>query len=159
MSASSDAASRRRFGLRSAFDAAAAGEAELARWVGDFLASRGSGNAVLAAALAQRPHWWLGPLSVPLDDLDRLAGPEDDALCPVDEDDWQDDVDGMEESLAEGWEPPPLLAEPSGERLVLQDGNHRYEALRQRGEERAWVLVFFDDPAARARFVAARRRR
>jgi len=54
VTASPGAAARRRFSLRSAFDAADAGEAEPARWVGDFLASRGSGNAALAAA--RRAH-------------------------------------------------------------------------------------------------------
>ena len=63
----------------------------------------------------------------------RLAGPEDDALVPIDEDEWEGDVDEMEESLDDGWEPPPLLAEYQDGRLLLQDGNHRYEALRARG--------------------------
>ena len=49
----------RRFTVATAF--AAAADDELAHWVGDFLASRGSGNATLAAALAQREHRWLGP--------------------------------------------------------------------------------------------------
>src|SRR5256885_11753784 len=52
--------STRRFSLAGAFAAAADGDDTLARWVGDFLASHGSDNAVLAAALAQDPHWWLG---------------------------------------------------------------------------------------------------
>src|SRR5207302_1440900 len=54
---------KRRFSLASAFEASRDDE-RLARWVWDFLASRGSGNAVLAAGLAQAPHWWLGPVSV-----------------------------------------------------------------------------------------------
>ena len=86
----------------------AADEGETARWVGDFLASKGSDNAVLAAALAQRRHWWLGPIELPIDDLIRLAGPEDDALCPIDEDEWETDVRSMEQSVESGWEPPPL---------------------------------------------------
>ena len=53
-----------RFSVSSALRAAA--EDELAHWVGDFLASRGSDNATLAAGLAQREHWWLGPLWFPL---------------------------------------------------------------------------------------------
>ena len=57
----------RRFDLASARQAAEHDETAL--WVGDFLASRGSDNAVLAAALAQREHWWLGPISLPLDAL------------------------------------------------------------------------------------------
>ena len=141
----------RRFDLASARRAAEHDETAL--WVGDFLASRGSDNAVLAAALAQREHWWVGPISLPLPELTRLAGPEDDALCPVPDEEWEEDVSDMEESVDRGWEPPPLLAEFQNGQLLLQDGNHRYEALERAGARRAWVLVYFDDPAEWERFA------
>jgi hypothetical protein len=143
----------KRFSLASA--RAAAAEDRTALWVGEFLASRGSDNAVLAAALAQKPHWWVGPVPIPLDDLVRLAGPEIDALVRVPSDEWEEDVEEMQESLDHGWEPPPLLAEYQDGRLLLQDGNHRYEALVRARERDAWVLIFFDDPADRDAFGAA----
>ena len=59
----------------------------------------------------------------------------------------------MEESIEAGWEPPPLLAEHQAGRLLLQDGNHRYEALQREGAADAWVLVYFDDPEARAAYL------
>jgi len=140
----------REFSLASAV--AAAAEDRTALWVGEFLSSRGSDNAILAAALAQREHWWLGPLQVPVDSLIRLAGPEDEVLVPIEEDEWEQDIARMEESLEQGWEPPPLLAEFQDGRLLLQDGNHRYEALVREGEPNAWVLIWFDDPAERDQF-------
>src|SRR5207244_7881075 len=88
---------RSRFSLASAF--AAAERDELPLWVGDFLADRGSDNPVLAAALAQERHWWLGPIRVPVEDIVRLAGPEDDAVCPIEPEEWEDDVEQMEESI------------------------------------------------------------
>ena len=142
----------RKFSLATAFEAA--NEDRTALWVGDFLASRGSDNATLAAALAQDQHWWLGPLQVPVESLVRLAGPEDEALVPIEEDEWEDDVSTMEESIEQGWDPPPLLAEYQDGRLLLQDGNHRYEALVRAGEAQAWVLIWFDDPAERDRYRA-----
>ena len=145
---------RDRFDLASARRAAA--DDRLAEWVGEFLASPGSDNAVLAAALAQREHHWHGPVEVPVDDLVRLAGPEDDALVEIEPDEWEDDVGSMEESIDEGWEPPPLLAEWQRGELLLQDGNHRYEALVRDGADRAWVLVYSDDPAALDDFRAGR---
>ena len=69
---------------------------------------------------------------------------------------WRDDVEEMEESLEGGWEPPPLLAEHQDGRLLLQDGNHRYQALRESGQTHAWVLVYFASPAERDAFVSAR---
>ncbi len=126
---------------------------ETALWVGRLLASPGSDNAILAAALAQTEHWWVGPVSVPVDDLVRLAGPEDDALVEIDTEEWEADVSAMTESVEEGWEPPPLLAEYQDGRLLLQDGNHRYEALVREGSSAAWVLIYFDDPTARDEYL------
>jgi hypothetical protein len=143
---------RNRFSLSSAF--AAAQEDALPLWVGDFLASRGSDNEILAAALSQKRHWWLGPIRLPTEDLVRLAGPEDEALVPIDEEEWEDDVDAMEESLESGWHPPPLLVEYQDGKLLLQDGNHRFEALVRAGEEQAWTLVMFESPEDRETFRA-----
>jgi hypothetical protein len=134
------------FSLASARAAAAAGET--ARWVGDYLASRGSDNATLAAGLAARPHQWFGPLRVPLDQLVRLAGPEPDATCRIDPAEWAHDVEAMESSLTQGWTAPPLLAELRDGQLLLQDGNHRYEALVRAGEQHTWVIVWCDDDNA-----------
>jgi hypothetical protein len=141
----------RRFSLASAFQAAE--QDRLALWVGDFLASRGSDNEILAAALSTERHWWLGPVRLPVDELVRLAGPEDDALVPITEDEWESDVDSMEESLEQGWEPPPLLVEHQDGKLLLQDGNHRYEALVRAGEGEAWALVYFHDEPTRDGFA------
>ena len=72
---------------------------------------------------------------LPLARLERLAGHADeDVLCAVDPGEWEDDVAAMMEELDAGWEPPPLLArgEPD-RRLVLEDGNHRFEALHRQG--------------------------
>lgn len=132
----------RRFDLESAFAAAERGD--IASWVGEFLASRGSDNATLAAGLAQRPHWWVGPARVPVADLVRLAGPEDEVPCTVEEDEWEDDVGAMEESIEQGWQPPPLLVQHRDGELLLQDGNHRYEALVRAEAEHAWVVIWFD---------------
>ena len=142
-----------RFTLASAREAA--DEDRTALWVGDFLSSRGSDNEVLAAALSTRKHWWLGPVQLPIDRLVRLSGPEPDVVVPVEPEVWEDDVEKMEDSLDDGWEPPPLLVEYSDGDLLVQDGTHRLEALARDGETEVWALVYFDDPAARDRFVAA----
>ena len=88
----------------------AAERGELDAWVARFLASPGSDNAPLAARLSERPCWWLGPVQVPVDQLQRLAGPPDaPVLCPVDEDYWRDDVEDMAERIEDRWEPPPVI--------------------------------------------------
>ena len=133
----------------------AADRDDLNTWVADFLASPGSDNAALGEMLTQPPRSWLGPMKLPIDQLNRLAGPSDDpVLVEVDEDDWRDDVGAMAERVAQGWEPPPVIVTFRDDQLVLEDGNHRVEALRQAGRDDAWGLVSFENAADRERFQA-----
>jgi hypothetical protein len=134
---------------------AAAERDELGDWVARFLASPGSDNAALAAALSEKPLWWLGPVEVPLDRLNRLAGPPGEpVLTAVDDDYWRDDVDDLAQRVEGGAEPPPVIATYQDGQLMLEDGNHRVEALRRAGESQAWTVVGFEDPEERDRFLA-----
>jgi hypothetical protein len=127
---------------------------ELGPWVARFLASPGSDNELLAQGLTHPPRSWIGPVRLPLDELHRLAGPPDHpVLVPVDEDYWGDDVDEMEDKVEDGWEPPPLIVTCRGDRLELEDGNHRAEGLRRAGEHEAWAVVSFDTDGERDRFL------
>jgi hypothetical protein len=143
---------------RTAFSVGAAREAarrgELSRWVAEFLSSEGSDNAALAAQLSERRRWWLGPVRLRLNWLNRLAGPEGDpVLCPVDDDAWGENVDDMEQNIEAGWEPPPLIVSYDDGRLVLEDGNHRVESLRRAGARDGWAVVGFTDPEERDAFT------
>jgi hypothetical protein len=127
---------------------------ELGSWVAEFLASPGSDNAELGEELTKRLQWWLGPVEVPLKRLHRLAGPPGDAvLCPVDEDDWRDDVDDLAQKVDDGWEPPPVIVSYRDGQLVLEDGNHRVEGVRRSGAHHTWAVIGFDDPEERDRFT------
>ncbi len=131
----------------------AADDDDLGPWVARFLASPGSDNAALAASLSDPPRFWAGPLEVPLDRLHRLAGPPDQpALARFDEDDLER-VEDMQESLEEGWEPPPAIVSYRDGQLVVEDGNHRIEGLRQSGHDRAWAVVGFEAVEDRDRFA------
>ena len=94
-------------------------------------------------------------MRLPLDQLHRLAGPADQpVLVTVDEDDWRDDVDDLEDKVEDGWEPPPMIVTYRDDQLVLEDGNHRAEGLRRAGEREAWAVVSFDTTVERDRFLA-----
>lgn len=126
---------------------------ELNDWVSDFLSSPGSDNAELASQLTDAPRWWLGPVQVPLRLLHRLAGPEGERVLVVtDEDEWGDNIDDMEESIEDGWEPPPLIVSYRDEQLVLEDGNHRVESMRRAGAREGWAVINFEDADQRDRF-------
>jgi hypothetical protein len=134
---------------------AAAARDELDAWVAGFLASPGSDNPVLGQMLNDPPRSWLGPVRLPLDRLNRLAGPPGEpVLREVDEDEWRDDVDDLAERVEDGHEPPPVIVTHRDGELVLEDGNHRVEALRRAGADEVWAVVGFADPAERDRFIA-----
>ncbi len=140
------------FSLASAQDAADAGR--LAQWVINFLASPGSDNAQLAAAIAFEEAIYLGPVHFELARLTPMAGPEEDeVIVPVTEEDWEADVREMAHSVEDGWQPPPLLVSHRDGKYLLEDGNHRYETLRRSGASHAWAILLFVDAAERDRFL------
>jgi hypothetical protein len=125
----------------------------LAEWVTTFLASPGSDNEALAAKLAFGGTSFLGPIRFALDDLHPLAGPDDSAVSiPVPEQEWDHEIDAMDESLARGWVPPPLLVSYRGGAYMLEDGNHRHDALRRAGATETWAIVVFWDESERSAF-------
>lgn len=132
----------------------AAARDELGAWVAEFLASPGSDNAALAEILADPPRSWMGPVLLPLDQLHRLAGPPGaPVLEEVDDEWWRDDVADLADRVEDGLEPAPIVVSQRGEQLVVEDGNHRLEALRRAGIDEAWSVVAFDDDAARDAFI------
>ena len=129
---------------------------ELNDWVGRFLASPGSDNAELAHGLTHPPRVWIGPVRVPLDQLNRLAGPaEHPVVEPIDEDEWRDDVDDLADMIEQGVELPPMVVTFRDDELHLEDGNHRVEGLRRAGEDVAWALVGFESAEDRRQFAAS----
>ena len=132
----------------------AANEGTLAHWVAEFLASPGSDNAELAAALALRGAIYLGPLRLELNRLTPMAGPDEGRVAvPVPKEVWETDVEAMEHSFEEGWRPPPLLVSHRDGTYYLEDGNHRYETLRRNGTTHAWSILLFADEAERDRYL------
>jgi hypothetical protein len=132
----------------------AAARDQLAEWVTAFLASPGSDNAGLAEILADPPRSWLGPVLIPLDRLNRLAGPPGHpVLEEVDDDEWRDDVQDLAEKVDDGAQVAPVIATYEADELKLEDGNHRVEALRRAGVTEAWTVIAFADDATRDAFV------
>lgn len=126
----------------------------LAEWVTDFLRSPGSDNGLLAVKLSRELGWWAGPVQLPIKRLHRLAGPADDpVVVPVDENHWERRVVDMRESVDQGWEPPPVIVSFRGEQLMVEDGNHRVESLREAGRPTAWAVVGFVRSEDRDRFL------
>ena len=135
---------------------AAADEHRLGHWVADFLSSPGSDNAALAETLSECKRWWLGPVRLPFSRLNRVGGPPDQPTLDRLDDDDIETVEGMTDSIEDGWDPPPAIVSMRGDQLVVEDGNHRIEGLRRAGERSGWCVVGFDDREQRDRFEALR---
>lgn len=126
---------------------------ELAVWVRDFLGTDGSDNSTLGNQLFAEKSSWHGPVELEFDHLHRLAGPADQPTLKRLTDDDLETVEGMADSVEDGWDPPPLIVSVDDDgRLVVEDGNHRTEGLRRAGHDRYWSIVGFDDDAQRAAF-------
>lgn len=134
--------------------ARAASEADdLDSWVASFLASDGSDNAALGKELKAQKDIWIGPIEIEFERLHRLAGPADQPTLERLTDDDVETVEGMVDSLEDGWEPAPFVVSFSEDHLVLEDGNHRVEGLRRAGHDRYWSVVGFDTDAERTAFL------
>gem|GEM_PF-876892 len=125
----------------------AAAEGKLNELIVRYLREPAWANRNLAAIIdGQRPNWE-GPCEVPLEDLDRIAGPESERRFPKDPEVWDRAVGTIAQTLEEPLHLPPLIARMKEGRLSLADGNHRLEALRRLGYATAWVLIWRDrDP-------------
>jgi hypothetical protein len=100
-------------------------------------------------------EWWAGPVQLPLDKLNRLAGPPGDpVLCPVDDEYWDERVDSMDELAERGWDPPPVVVAYRHGQFVLEDGNHRAEGVRRAGRRTVWAVIGFAERDEYDRFSA-----
>lgn len=119
---------------------------DLEQWVRDFLASDGSDNAVLGQELAERDLHWVGPVELPFDELHRLAGPDGEPTLGEFDEDGLASIEAMCESIEDGWEPLPLVITYRGDldQFIVEDGNHRTEALRRAGRTSHACVVGFE---------------
>jgi hypothetical protein len=131
----------------------AAEQDQLAQWVADFLASPGSDNAVLGAQLGDAGRLWLGPVQLPIERLHRFAGPPGHpVLRTAGPDEWRDDVAELAEKIDDPAALPPVVVSYRSGVLLVEDGNHRLEALREADVDEAWAVVGFASEEDRQAF-------
>lgn len=129
-----------------------ASEGRLEEWVHGFLNSVGK-NVGLSDGLRLQPRYWIGPLVLPLERLERCCGPESSMEYVMNEERWDAYTGRMAESLAKGWAPPPVIAQYGDGHFVLRDGNHRHEGLRRAGKKSYWCLIWCDSEEGRQEAV------
>lgn len=113
-------------------------------WVHTFLKTTGD-NVPFSEGLKLQRRYWAGPVLIPLNQLKRCCGPEEDMEFRVSADHWDKKIASFRDLIRNGWEYAPLIVQIAQDRLIVSDGNHRYEALRTLNHEDCWVILWGSD--------------
>ena len=137
--------------LSSAQEFADAGRLE--EWVHAFLLSDGH-NKAFSDGLKLTERRYFGPAVMPLSLFTRCCGPEEDMPFRVDGEWFEKRVGALTESLKSNPNMPPLIAHYVDHAFELNDGNHRFEALRRMGAEKYPVIIWITENAECEEFLA-----
>ena len=116
-------------------------EGRVEEWVHLFLNSVGD-NVPFSEGLKLERRYWTGPLLIKFDKLRRCCGPEPEMEYFNEPEGWEAEISKFQKLIRSGWEMPPLIAQHEGNDIVVNDGNHRMEALKREGIEECWVIIW-----------------
>lgn len=115
---------------------------KIEEWVHLFLNSVGN-NVNLSMGLKYKKIYWLGPILMDLDKLNRCCGPEEHMEYFSPSKRWEKRITDMQKLIRKGWDMPPLIVNHHNNGyLEINDGNHRCEALRREGIKKFWVILW-----------------
>ncbi|NLB91122.1 MAG: ParB N-terminal domain-containing protein [Clostridiales bacterium] len=120
----------------------------LEEWVHEFLCGEGD-NKEFSEGLKREKRYFKAPKIMSLDLFKRCYGPEPGMkyhIPPEDKDQLKNfwiNINSIAKRYSQGdWDMPPLIVEECDGVLELNDGNHRYEALKSLGINQYWVIVW-----------------
>ncbi|MBI9015112.1 MAG: ParB-like nuclease domain-containing protein [Clostridiales bacterium] len=116
-------------------------ENNIETWVHAFLSSVGN-NLDFSKGLKLQHRYWLGPIKLELNKFSRCCGPEIGLNFYEPEEHFERRVNQMINSIKAGWEMPPLIVKYEAGVYELNDGNHRYEALKRCGIKSYWIILW-----------------
>ncbi len=117
-------------------------EGKIDQWMQDFLRADGKNLALADGLLLEERHYF-GLCEIPISLLsDVKSGAPEYLHAENDIQYFFYVVDRMKESLADGWDAPPLIVEYVYGKFQVDDGRHRLETYRQLGVERVWAAVW-----------------
>lgn len=128
------------FNLTTATQAAEQGQLE--SWVLTYLEGPGN-NQPFADGLRLEQRWWHGPVEMHLTSLTRVCGPEPEMPYRVTVDAWEAHTTRIARTFRAITDFPPLIVQYTSDRLVIDDGNHRYHAFTTLELERCWVILWY----------------
>lgn len=113
-------------------------------WVHLFLNSIGD-NVPFSDGLKRMKRYWTGPILIELEKLSRCCGPEPHMKFVQPYEEWEPHITRFQQIIRDGWDMPPLIVEHVGNTLVVNDGNHRLEAMQREGFEKCWAVIWNTD--------------
>ncbi|MEZ4415960.1 MAG: ParB N-terminal domain-containing protein [Gemmatimonadota bacterium] len=132
----------RDFSVQGARAALAAGELE--EWLQEYLRCEPRWeNLGLADGLLLAPRTYR-LLEMRVATLERKCGPEPEMEFWQDAESFERHVQAIERTLETTESLPPLVVERVAGRWMVCDGTHRLEAIRRKGWDTCWVVLFSD---------------
>ena len=115
---------------------------KLEEWIHLYLCGEGN-NKPFSDGLKLEPRRYLMPKMTLLDTFNRDCGPEENMKWRLDEFHFYERVNRIIARYEKGdWDMPPLIVRYDGNMHELNDGNHRYEALKKLGIKEYWVIFW-----------------
>lgn len=119
-------------------------EGKIETWIHAFLLGEGN-NTALSDGLKRKKRYFIGPIKMPLYLFERCCGPEPDMKYKIDELGFNSRVSAIMKRFGNSWDMPPLIINFYDNKFELNDGNHRYEALKHCGIGKYHVIIWITD--------------
>ncbi len=114
----------------------------LEEWVHTFLCNEGN-NVPFSEGLKLEPRKYRAPHLMDLGLFERCCGPEDGIKFQIPRSGFDARVNAIIGRFKTGiWDMPPLIVNYNDGAYELNDGNHRYEALKKLNIKKYWVIVW-----------------
>jgi len=115
---------------------------KLEEWIHLFLCGEGN-NKPMSDGLKIHPRYYHAPTLYSLDKFKRVCGPEEDVKWVIDKNGFNQRVNKiMDYYQTNKWDMPPLIIGYNEKQYELNDGNHRFEALKRLGIKDYWVIIW-----------------
>jgi len=134
-----------RFTVTTAIEYARSGQLET--WIHAYITTGDWANFALSNGLRQQQRWWIGPVVVNVSDLVRVCGPEPSMKFLVEPEHWERRITELVHSITDPLTVPPLIVEYCSGTFSIRDGNHRHEAVRRKGWQTCWVIIWHNSEA------------
>jgi len=114
----------------------------LEEWIHLFLCNEGD-NRAFSDGLKLQPRRYHPPCMMNLDQFERCCGPETGLKYQISASGFRKNVKAIMKKFKTGnWDMPPLIINRVNGAYELNDGNHRYEALRKLGVCAYWIIIW-----------------